>query len=349
MKAVRFHGKHDVRVEDIPEPTVGPGQVKLRNAYAGICGSDLHFYFYPESLPFDFSKPHPVTGATLPQVLGHEFSGTVVEVGPDVTDVQVGDRAAVFPLVKSCGHCAPCRAGKPFICHQIGALGATAPGGGLSEYVTVNAGQLHKLPDNVDLRMGALVEPLAVGWHGVARTNAEPGDTALVAGAGPVGFGAWFALKARGVERILVSEPNVQRREAIAKIGADVVDPADDLAAAIAKFTDGEGVKVAVDAAGAGPAATGAIAGLMPGGRLSVVALHENPVELSLTQLMMSELEVVGAVGYEPQEFDEVITAMADGFYDTTGWVEERPFDGIIDAFHDLRNGVGGKVLLRVS
>ncbi|QLJ04022.1 2,3-butanediol dehydrogenase [Streptomyces sp. NEAU-sy36] len=350
MKAARIYGKEDLRIEEVPEPTPGPGEVKLRNAYAGICGSDLHFYFYPESLPFGLDKPHPLTGATLPQILGHEFSGTVVEVGEGVEDVKVGDRGAVYPLAVSCGKCAACRKGLFFSCPLMASLGANLTGGGLAEYVTVDASKLHVLPESVDLRMGALVEPMAVAWHAVSRSGVEPGGTALIAGAGPIGIGSWFALKARGVEKVLVSEPSADRRALMSGLGAHVIDPVnEDLAAAVASLTDGDGVDVAVDAAGAGPAFTSALAGLAPGGRLVVPALHEHPTQLQPTQLMMRETEIVGAVGYRPAEFDEVIAAMADGFYDTTGWVQELPLEGILDAIHSLRGGVGGKILIKVG
>ncbi|MFI8435280.1 zinc-binding dehydrogenase [Streptomyces sp. NPDC079020] len=128
------------------------------------------------------------------------------------------------------------------------------------------------LPDGVDLRLGALVEPMAVGRHAVSRSGVEPGGTALVAGAGPIGIGSWSALKARGVDKVLVSERSADRRAVTAALSARVVDPAnEDLAAAIASLTDGDGVDVAVDAAGAVPAITSTAAeensALLPGGR----------------------------------------------------------------------------------
>ncbi|NDK23011.1 alcohol dehydrogenase catalytic domain-containing protein [Streptomyces sp. TR1341] len=350
MKAARFYGKEHLRIEEVPEPGPGPGRVKLRNAFAGICGSDLHFFFCPESLPFDLDQPHPLTGATLPQILGHEFSGTVVEVGEGVTDVKVGDLGAVYPLEVSCGECAACRKGLPFSCPLMGSLGSNVAGGGLAEFTTCDASKLHVLPDGVDLRQGALVEPMAVGWHAVSRSGVEPGGTALIAGAGPIGIGAWFAFKARGVEQVLVSEPSADRRAIMAALGAQVVDPVnEDLAAAIASLTDGAGVDVAVDAAGAGAAISSALAALAPGGRLVVAALHEHAMEFQPTGLMMSEKEIVGAVGYRPEEFDAVIAAMADGVYDTTGWVRELPLEGVVDALRSLRDGVGGKILLKVG
>jgi (R,R)-butanediol dehydrogenase/meso-butanediol dehydrogenase/diacetyl reductase len=276
MRAARFHAKQDVRIEDVEEPMPGPEQVKLRNAYAGICGSDLHVYYRPETSGLNYSVPHPLTGALPPQVLGHEFSGTVVELGADVTGVAVGDRVAVWPIYH-CGTCAACRRGRPNTCRSLGFHGLSSHGGGMAEYTTVPASMLHRLPAPVDLRLGALVEPMAVAWHAVEQSGIAPGQTALVAGAGPIGIGLWFALRARRIEVVLVSEPSPARRAAVQRLGARrAVDPAsDDLARVVAEATGGAGVDVAFDAAGAGAATLQALRVLAPGGRLVVVALHE--------------------------------------------------------------------------
>jgi (R,R)-butanediol dehydrogenase/meso-butanediol dehydrogenase/diacetyl reductase len=347
MRAARFHGKEDLRVEEVAEPTAGPGQVKLKNAFAGICGSDLHVYFAPEAAGLDLSKPHPVTGALPPQILGHEFSGTVVEVGEGVTDVAVGDNVAVWPIYY-CGQCAACRKGRYNVCRTIGFHGLSSDGGGMAEFTTVDASKVHVLPANVDLRLGALVEPMAVAWHAVDRSGVDEGGSALIAGAGPIGIGVWFALKARGITDVLVSEPSAVRRDVLAALGARVIDPtSEDLAAAVAELTGGDGVDVAFDAAGVGPAVTSGLAALVPGGRVVVVAIHERAIELLPTTLVMSETEIVGALAYMPEDFDAVIEAMSRGVYDTTGWVGETELDGVVDAIHKLRSGSGAKVLVR--
>ncbi|MGY1707330.1 2,3-butanediol dehydrogenase [Geodermatophilus sp. SYSU D00697] len=349
MRAARFHAREDVRIEDVPDPTPGPGQVKLRNAYAGICGSDLHVYHSPENSGLDYTQPHPITGSMPPQVLGHEFSGTVVELGEGVDGVAVGDRVAVWP-VYHCGHCAACRAGMVNTCRSFGFHGLTSDGGGMAEYTTVPATMLHLLPDGVDLRMGALVEPMAVAWHAVDLGEVRPGGSALVAGAGPIGIGVYFALRARGVETLVVSEPSAARREAVQRLGAThVVDPtADDLAAVVADVTGGDGVDVAFDAAGAGAAVTSAIGLLAPAGRLVVVALHEKGFEFNPTVLVFGETSMKGALAYLPRDFDAVIAAMAEGRYDATGWVDEIGVDDLVDAFGRLRRGDGMKILVRV-
>ncbi len=350
MKAAVFHAKEDLRIEEVDEPSPGPGQVKLRNAYAGICGSDLHVYYSPEAAGLDFDHPHPVTGSSLPQILGHEFSGTVVEVGEGVTDVSEGDRVAVWPIYY-CGECAACRKGMFNVCQKIGFHGLTSHGGGMAEYTTVDASKLHVLPENVDLRLGALVEPMAVAWHAVDRSGIQPGQRALIAGAGPIGIGVWFALRARGIETVIVSEPSEVRRNAIQGVGAELlVDPAsEDLSARVAELTDGDGVDVAFDAAGVGVAITSALANLTPGGKVVVVALHEKPMQFLPTQLVMSETEIGGTLGYLQADFDAVIAAMAGGKYDPTGWVDVVGLDEVTDAFGRLRAGRGMKVLVSSS
>lgn len=347
MKVAKLYAQEDLRIEDVPEPAPGPGEVKLRNAYTGICGSDLHLFYAPDSVGMDFHAPHPVTGSTFPQILGHEFSGTVSELGEGVTDIAIGDRVAVWPIYY-CGACAACRKGRYNICTKIGFHGVTSHGGGMAEFTTVPAAMIHKLPDNVDLRMGALVEPMAVAWNAVGRSGVEAGAAALIAGAGPIGIGVWFALRARGVENILVSEPNPDRRAAIAALGAAVIDPlTEDLTASVAGISDGDGVDVAFDAAGVGPAITSALASLTPGGRVVVVALHERPAEFSATSLVAAEAEIVGAVAYLPEDFDAVIGAMAEGLYDTTGWVDDIDLVEVVDAFRALHEGTGAKLLIK--
>ncbi|HHU39954.1 MAG TPA: 2,3-butanediol dehydrogenase [Propionibacterium sp.] len=347
MKALQFHGKEDVRVEDVAEPSPQPGEVKLRNAYSGICGSDLHIYFAPEASGMDFSEPHPLTGATLPQILGHEFAGTVAEVGEGVTNVEVGDEVAVWGIY-SCGECGACEKGLPNACEKISFHGVYSDGGGMAEYTTVTADRLHKLPDNVDLKMGALVEPMAVAWHAVNVSGAEAGATALVVGAGPIGFGAYFALKAKGIDKVIVSEPSPERRAALVAVGADhVVDPINgDLAGAVREMTGGRGVDFAYDASGNGPAFLQGIDLLGARGLMTVIALHEKAVEFNPTMLVMREKRICATLGYLQEVYDEVIAAMAEGKYDFTGWVETTNLEGVADAMQRLRAGRAMKILV---
>jgi len=175
MKAAVFHAQEDLRIEEVADPSPGPGQVKLRNAFAGICGSDLHVYYTPEAAGLDFEHPHPLTGSTLPQILGHEFSGTVVELGEGVDGISVGDRVAIWPIYY-CGDCAACRRGMYNACQKIGFHGLSSDGGGMAEFTTVDASKLHVLPENVDLRLGALVRRHGEGGGGAQLPVDELGD-----------------------------------------------------------------------------------------------------------------------------------------------------------------------------
>lgn len=347
MKAVRFYGKEDLRVEDLAEPAPGPGEVKLRNAYTGICGTDLHVFFTPEASGFDFTQPNELTGADLPQVFGHEFSGEVVAMGEGVTNLHEGDRVAVWPL-HSCGRCPACAVGLESGCQRLACQGISSPGGGMSAYTTVEAAKVFPLPPEVDLRMGALVEPMAAAWHAVVRSGIKAGQTALITGAGPIGIGVWFALRAHGVERIVVSEPRENRRAAVSAVGAEcVVGPEDDLAGVVAKVTDGRGVDVAFEAAGVGAAVNQAIANLAPQGALLVVSLHEKEFGFNPTPFVFAENTMIGSIAYRREDFHAVIQAMANGTYDFSGWVSEVPLEGVSDALGELRAGQHMKVLVK--
>jgi threonine dehydrogenase-like Zn-dependent dehydrogenase len=159
MRALRYHGPHDLRVEhNVPEPVCLPHQVKIRPAFCGICGTDLHEYSSPTFIPTK-DKPHPVTGESMPITIGHEFSGEVVEVGSDVTSLKPGDRVAVQPTI-CCHQCAPCQEGHMNCCDHAGFVGLSGGGGGMSDFVCVDADFAFKLPDNIGLDVGGECGPL---------------------------------------------------------------------------------------------------------------------------------------------------------------------------------------------
>jgi (R,R)-butanediol dehydrogenase/meso-butanediol dehydrogenase/diacetyl reductase len=224
MRAAVYHNKHDIRVEELTEPgALGPGQVRLRPYMCGICGTDLHEYAAgPIVIP---TTPHPLSGAKAPQVLGHEFSGEVLETGAEVTGVRPGDRVSVMPLVY-CGTCYYCRRGLNHLCTVMACTGLSWDGGGISEQVVVPDYQVSVLPDAVSDVQGALIEPAAVAAYGVDRTGLGPGDTILITGAGPIGALAALYAHAAGASQVIVSEPNPRRRALLEAFGvATVLDP----------------------------------------------------------------------------------------------------------------------------
>lgn len=352
MKAVMYYGKQDLRLEDIDEPTVRPGKVKIAPAFNGICGSDLHLYYDGPIPPAPTDdQPHPLSHETLPVVLGHEFSGVVEEVGPDVKDLKVGDSVVVEPLMVD-GTCPACRKGKYNLCEQMGFIGISGRGGGLSEHIVVDTQWVHHVGD-MPLDQAAMIEPLSVTVHAVEHAGASAGQVAVIGGAGPIGLLTAAVLKAKNVTTI-VSEISTPRREAArsTRVADIVVDPSNqDLADIVAKQTNGGGADVAFDAAGAGVVVDQLLTVLGPGGHLEVIALHSKPVELDLTdQLTMQERTLSSCIGYA-HNHPEAIKLVQDGKVDLTPFITSKiTADDIIDkGFNRLLDNSGDEVKILVS
>src|SRR3954454_12277038 len=213
MPAAVFMGLRAVVVEDRPTPAVGPGQLLLEVSHCGICGSDLHFLME--------------WGGRENVIEGHEFSGTVAAVGAGVEGWAVGDRAVGGPSPK-CGQCEYCRAQRTSLCVERGRVGVGEDvwQGAFAGYKTISAAEALRVPENLSLKHAALTEPLAVSLHGITRGGgARPGTRWLVTGGGPIGYLSVAALKALGVDDIVVSEPKEKRRELCAKLGARTITP----------------------------------------------------------------------------------------------------------------------------
>jgi (R,R)-butanediol dehydrogenase/meso-butanediol dehydrogenase/diacetyl reductase len=346
MRAAVFYGRQDLRLEDVPEPSPGPGDVKLRIFYNGICGSDLHEYY--EGPITTRLEPHPLTGVKNPVIFGHEMSGEVVAVGAGVADLERGDRVAVEP-VETCGRCLFCQSGQYNHCGLLAFHGYNRNGGGLAEFTVVRRSMAHKLPPGMSPEQGALIEPMAIAFATVNRARVEAGQTAVVHGLGPIGIGVYLTLQRRGV-RVIASDPSPARRAVLAKLGADVVlDPrAVNVVAAIRDLTGGRGAHASIDAAGVPVAFRAALQGTAIDGNVVVVAIHTRPIEIDPMEILMSEARITG-VALSCGAFPSVIEEMAAGAYPTTGWVEKIPFDGLIrDGFERLHRQEGVKLLVDV-
>jgi (R,R)-butanediol dehydrogenase/meso-butanediol dehydrogenase/diacetyl reductase len=301
MKASRFHGPKDLRIEDIPEPAVDPGTVKLRVEWTGICGTDLHeFEEGPIFIPAA-GHPHAITGETLPVVLGHEFAGTITEVGAGVTGLKVGDKVAVEPYI-TCDECEFCKEGAagPYnLCRKIGYYGLSGRGGGFAEYTVVDARRAFPIGD-LSTEVGALVEPLSVAHHAIQRSGAKPGDTVAVFGAGPIGLFIISILRALGVEDVYSIEISTIRKEKALAAGAKrVLDPTkDDVVAILQAETDGYGVHKSFEAVGASPALQSAIDATRSGGTVVNVAIWSHKAEIDLFGLTMREINLIGTSAY---------------------------------------------------
>lgn len=214
MKASRFLGNKTFAVTDLPTPHAGPGELVLRNQVCGVCGTDVHIYH---------GEPGSA-GVNPPVVLGHEYSGEVVEVGEGVTGFAVGDHVTVDPNIY-CGHCAYCQNGKKQLCPSMEAIGVTRDGG-FAQYSLIPASQAFKLEPTVPWEAAAMAEPLACCLHGIDLAGIQVGDKVCVVGGGAIGLLMVQLAKLSGASQIVLSEPNEKRRQVGLQLGANAaLDP----------------------------------------------------------------------------------------------------------------------------
>ena len=233
-------GKMGFEERDIPQPKDDEVLVKLE--YVGICGSDLHYY---ESGAIGDYVVKP------PFVLGHEPGGTVVEVGKNVTHLKVGDRVALEPG-KTCGHCEFCKTGRYNLCPDVVFFATPPVDGVFQENVAHEAGLCFKLPDNVSTMEGALIEPLAVGFHAARQGGAQAGQVAVVTGAGCIGLVSMMALKAMGVSKVYSVDVMDKRLDKALELGADGVinGSREDAVKKVMELTGGMGCDLVIETAG---------------------------------------------------------------------------------------------------
>ncbi|UFJ39628.1 2,3-butanediol dehydrogenase [Brevibacillus humidisoli] len=321
MKAARWHGIRDVRVEEVPEPQIQPGMVKIRVAWCGICGTDLHEYLAgPIFLP---NEPHPLTNEIVPLVLGHEFSGEVIEVGQGVTNVEVGDRVTVEPIL-SCGKCMACKNGWYNVCDHIGFHGLSGGGGGFSEMTMVKAEMVHRLPAELTDEQAALIEPAAVALHAVRQSQLKAGDTCVVFGTGPIGLLVIQAARVAGASRIIGVEISEHRQRMALAFGAhDVFDPTkEDVVQAIQERTGG-GADVCFEVTGMEQGLLSAIESARTNGQIVIVSIWEKPASIPPNQFVLKERQMKGVLGYR-DIFPSVIQLIAEGRFQVDGLITKK-------------------------
>jgi (R,R)-butanediol dehydrogenase/meso-butanediol dehydrogenase/diacetyl reductase len=321
MQALRWHGVKDLRIETIDEPTVSKGQVKIKIQWCGICGSDLHEY---AAGPIFISQgtPHPLTHEEAPVVMGHEFSGQIVEIGESVTIFKPGDRVVVEPIF-NCGECAACRQGKYNLCEKMGFLGLAGGGGGFSDYVTAAEHMVHKIPDSISYEQGALVEPSAVALYAVRQSQFKVGDKAVVFGAGPIGLLVIEALRASGASETYAVELSKERREKAEELGAVGLDPAAvNVVEEINRLTGG-GADVTYEVTGVPVVLTQAMQSTVIGGQIMIVSIFEREAPIQPNQIVMKERNIAGIIGYR-NVFPAVISLMTQGYFSAEKLVTKR-------------------------
>jgi (R,R)-butanediol dehydrogenase / meso-butanediol dehydrogenase / diacetyl reductase len=338
VRAAVWHGRRDVRIENVSEPAAPPpGQVQVKVAWCGICGTDLHEYVGgPLYIPVD--RPHPLTGVQAPVIIGHEMSGEVVAVGSGVDGFAPGDRVAACPII-GCSECRWCRSGGMAQCDRVAFLGTSWTGGALAERLNLNAYQCYHLTAGISDEVGALVEPFSATVRAVAQSGAGPEDSVAVVGAGPIGLMSIMAARIRGARRIVAFEVAERRIEAARLCGADhVINPgSQDPERAALEVTDGAGFDVVIECAG--QPATVLMAGRVTRtrGRLVIMGVFEKPAPLDLTDLVFREKIVSGSMsGYGL--YNETIQMMADSRFRGDALISDRiGLDDLIDkGYHGL-------------
>jgi len=350
MKAARFYGRGDIHIDEVQEPRVRPGTVKVEVQWCGICGTDLHEYLDGPIFAPTPEAPHPLTGESIPITLGHEFAGVVAEVGEGVDDVRVGDRVVVEPYI-ICGRCDACTHGRYNVCQTLGFVGLSGYGGGFSQFVVAERRWIHPLGD-LGTDVGALIEPLAVAYHAVRLSGAQPQHSALVFGAGPIGLVTTAALKARGVEQVIVVEPAGVRKEKATVAGADaVIDPREaDVVAMVQELTKGRGADVSFECAGIDQVLKTAILSTRAGGTCVNVAIWGHEASVAMNDLVFREVNVLGSLAYaddHPATIEMVASGKVDPFQFITGRIELD--DIVAKGFDELINNKEENVKILVK
>ncbi len=329
MPAAVFMGLREVVVEERPTPRPGAGELLLEVSHCGICGSDLHFLLE--------------WGGRSGVVEGHEFSGTVVAVGPDVTGWAAGDRAIGGPSPR-CGRCEYCRADRPSLCAERGRVGTGESEwqGAFARYKTVSAAEALRVPEGLELKHAALTEPLAVALHGITRGGgARPGTRWLVTGGGPIGFLSVAALKAMGVDDIVVSEPKERRRALCENLGARVVEPEALVTPQWPHDIVDEPFDVALECSGNGRAQESALAQLKRAGTLVLVGAGMARPKFDPNRILLNELVITGAYVYDHDGFPRALELLASGRMpnDLLVETEDYPLNRLLDAAIGLHEG----------
>lgn len=304
MKVVYLTEPGKMEIVEEPVPEAGQGQVLVRIEYNGICGSDVHFF-----------KDGRVGDCVLTDkfVLGHEVSGTVVELGEGVENLNVGDRVALEPGY-ACGKCEFCKSGRYNLCPDVKFFAAPPVRGALQEYVAHPADMCFKLPDNVSTMEGALVEPLAVGLHATGLGNVGLGQSVLILGAGCIGLVTLLSARARGASKIIVADLYEKRLEYAREMGADVTINAqtEDVSGRIREILK-EGPDVVLETAGS-PATIAQTAHIAKrGGTIVLVGMSaQSEISYNFFQIMEKEATVKCVFRYR-NLYPTAIAAIASG------------------------------------
>lgn len=354
MRAARYYGNGDIRIDEIEAPAPGPGEVGIDVAWCGICGTDLHEY---KDGPIFCPTPdhaHPISGEAAPITLGHEFSGVVSSLGEGVDDLEVGQHVVVEPYIIRDDVDAGPESRDYHLSPDMNFIGLAGRGGGLGEKIAVKRRWVHPIADSVPLDQAALIEPLSVGYHAVERSGAQAGQVAIVGGAGPIGLLTAAVLKAQGLTVIMSELSELRRQKALdTKVADHVLDPAQvDVVEETRKLTGGKGADVAFECTSVQPALDTLVDALRPLGVLVIVSIWGKPATFDMQKIVLKELDVRGTIAYV-NSHPGTIKLVEEGKIDLAPFITGKiGLDGLISEGFDTlihRNETAVKILVSPS
>jgi 2-desacetyl-2-hydroxyethyl bacteriochlorophyllide A dehydrogenase len=337
MKALVYHGKGDLRITEVNKPRCDNGYAIIEVKNAGICGTDLTIY----------NGKHP--RAKPPVILGHEFSGIIVErEGKDRPDLKEGDQVTAEPTF-SCGQCELCRSGYYHICYQKGLYGIDVDGA-FARFIRVPLKTLFKLPEGASFEEGAMVEPLAVAVRAVGISTLKVGESVVVLGGGPIGLLTAQVARAAGAANVVIVEPIDLRMRIAQKLGFAVLDPERATPENVLEATKGRDIDVVFDAAGSPPAARLGTELVKRTGRIILVSIYKNPVPYDLGAVTYGEICIMGTCIYTFQDFSKALSILDEGKIQLLPLISHRfRLENGIEAFEALMKGKNTqKVLLTI-
>jgi len=342
MKAVvkYAHGKGNVELREVPKPSPGPDEVMIEVKAAGICGSDLHIFDEDIKLPI---RP--------PVIMGHEFSGVIVEVGSSVTKWKPGDRVTSETSAYVCGECVSCRTGNYNVCAKKRLIGYWF-NGAFTKYCVVPSRLVHKLPDNVSFLAGALCEPLACCVNGVIeKTRIQPSDIVVIAGPGPIGLLSLQIAKSQGAFVILCGTSRDEKRLKLGEsLGADLTVNVEneDPWQVVSRITNGAGADVFIDCSGSPNAVRMGFQLVRRGGQYTQIGLTGRPFSLDFDLVAYKELIVRGSLGQRWTSWKIGLKMLSKGLVKTEPLVSDvLPLSQWEIGFQKVRRKEGIKVILK--
>lgn len=338
MKAlVKVRPEHGLDLLDVPEPVAGPGEVVIRVEAAKVCGSDIGRYQWTRNYADGAAK---AMVHDLPRILGHEYSGTVVTVGPDVTTVREGDRIAVCAML-GCGRCPACDRGLPNVCRDRKTLGVHRDGG-YAERAVVPERNCYVIPDTMSFELAAAVTSFATSTYAVEQANLEPGARVLIWGAGAIGLGVLLAARLRGAASAVVVDRAADRLRLAASLGAETFQPGDgDPGPLLLEALGPRSVDAVVEAAGAPESVAASLPVLKKNSPMVLIGNMRTASELDLMPLIMDSQRLIGSRSKSLAAWSVAIHTIEASGYEAT-LPPTVPFDAALTHFEETSSGRAG-------